>query len=201
MNSENNIYKDIGNTKWYYIDHIDVLCPKCSRKATLQTPNSNRKQPDLKCNQCYYSKKGYEYTSFSKIQKVVCENCNSVFDLETEKLLKSVEKANCKCPDCNHMNQVKIKFDLYENGDMYSRQAKDQFYNLEFWYKTNIKNHCFWAFNLEHLNEIEKYLSAGIRKRHHGNYQSMVERLPKWIINKKNRTVLLKAIKKMKKQQ
>lgn len=194
----NNIYKDKGNTRWYYIARIDVVCPKCSNKATLNTPNQEQTEPELKCNNCYYSKKGYEYSSFSNTQKVNCEKCNSLFDLETKDLLQTVKKANCKCPDCHHINQVAVEFDLYKDNGMYNHQGKDQYFGLDFWYRISFKNNCFWAYNLEHLNEIENYVSAEIRKRHSGNYQSMVEKLPKWITAKKNRNDLLKAIYKMK---
>ncbi len=193
-------YKDKGNTKWYYISKINVVCPKCSNKSTLNTPNQNQREPEIKCSKCYYSKKGYEYLVSSKVQKIVCENCDSIFDLETKNLPKRVKKANCKCPDCNHQNQVEVKFDLYKKGGMYNQQAKDQYFGLDFWYKTNFKNNCFWAYNLEHLNEIEEYVTAGVRKRHLGEYQSMIEKLPKWISSKKNREELLKTIDKLKKK-
>lgn len=195
-----NSYKDKGNTKWDYTDTIDVVCPKCSNKATLNTPNQSRKEPALKCNSCYYSKKGYVYSSFSNIQKIVCEKCNSIFNLETKNLTKTVKKANCKCPTCNYINQIEVEFDLYKEGGIYSQQGTDQYYGLDFWYKVNFKNNCFWAYNLEHLNEIEEYVVAKVRKRHLANYQSMIERLPKWIANKKNREELLKIIGKLKKK-
>ena len=81
---------------------------------------------------------------------------------------------------------------------MYNQQAKDQYFGLDFWYMTNFKSNCFWAYNLDHLNEIEYYVSAEIRKRHLGEYQSMVEKLPKWVSSKKNRDEILNAITKLK---
>lgn len=193
-----NTYKDKGNTKWYYISKIDVTCPKCSNKATLNTPNQNQNEPELKCSNCYYSKKGFDYSIFSNIQKIACENCNSIFDLETKDLSRTVKKANCKCPECNHQNQIEVEFALYETGGMYNQDAKDQYFGLDFWYKATFKNNCFWAYNLEHLNEIEEYVSAEVRKRHLGEYQSMIEKLPKWISSKKNRVDLLNTITKLK---
>jgi len=35
-------YKDKGKTKWHFISTIDVVCPKCKKKATLKTPNQNQ---------------------------------------------------------------------------------------------------------------------------------------------------------------
>jgi len=195
-----NTYKDKGNTKWYYIGIIDVVCPQCSNKATLNTPNQNQSEPELKCSNCYYSKKGFQLFAFSNIQKIVCVNCNKIFDLETKDLTKTVKKAHCKCPDCKHQNQAEVEFDLYTTGGMYNQETRDQYFGYDFWYKTNFKNNCFWAFNLEHLNEIQEYVLAEVRKRHLGKYQSMVEKLPKWIGNKKNRDDLLKIISKLKKK-
>ena len=107
---------------------------------------------------------------------------------------------NCKCPECNYQNQVVPKFDLYKDGGMYNHQSKDQYYGLDFWYSTTFKNNNFWAYNFEHLIEIENYVSAELRKRHSGQYQSMVEKLPKWISNSKNRESILKTIAKLKKK-
>lgn len=193
-----NTYKDKGNTKWYYIGHIDVVCPKCSSKAILKTPNQNQNEPELNCNNCFYSRKGYEYSIFSNIQKIVCAKCDAIFDLETKDLKRTINKVNCKCPDCNYQNQVVPEFDLYKAGGMYNHQSKDQYYGLDFWYSTTFKKHNFWAYNKEHLIEIEDYVSSEIRKRHSGEYQSMVEKLPKWISNGKNRDSILKTIAKLK---
>jgi transposase-like protein len=195
-----NTYIDKGKTKWYYISRIEVVCPNCTSKATLLTPNENLSEPELKCSNCYYSKTGFEYSTFSNIQKIVCEKCNSIFNIETKDLLRTVKKTNCKCPDCEHQNQVEVEFDLYKNGGMYNQQTKDQYFGLDFWYMTNFKSNSFWAYNLDHLNEIEYYVSAKKRKRHLVEYQSMVEKLPKWVSSKKNRDEILNAITKLKRK-
>lgn len=195
-----NSYKDSGNTKWYYISHIDVVCPKCSSKANLKTPNQYQNKPELKCNNCSFSKNGFEYSTFSNIQKVICTQCESIFNLETKDLVRTLKKVNCKCTECNYQNQVTPEFDVYKSGGMYNQQSIDQYYGLDFWYSAKFKNDNFWAYNIEHLTEIEDYVSADLRKRHKGNYQSMVEKLPKWISNSKNRKAILNTIAKLKKK-
>ncbi len=199
MNKEK-VYIDKGNSKCHYFERINVVCPQCSLKATLYTPNESRAEPELKCSNCHYSKKGYESSLNQNTQKVICENCNQIFDIETDELTPTVKKANCKCPDCNHVNQIEVEFARNMKHRLHLPQGRDPFYGLEFWYETNFKNNYFWAYNLEHLNEIEEYVSADVRKRHLGNYQSMVEKLPKWISNKKNRKELIKTIHKLRKK-
>lgn len=199
MTSENT-YKDNGNTKWFYISNIDVVCPKCSNKANLKTPNQYQNEPVLKCNNCFYSRKGFEYSTLSNIQKVVCIKCDSIINLETKDLLRTVKKVNCKCPECNHQNQVTPEFDVNQSRGMYNHQSKDQYFGLNFWYSVKFKNENFWAYNIEHLTEIENYVSAELRKRHTGNYQSMVEKLPKWISNSKIREAILNTIAKLKRK-
>lgn len=152
--NETNIYKDKGKTKWYYIGTIDVICPKCSKKAVLKTPNQSQDEPELICSHCYYSMSGYVYSANSNIQKIVCEKCKTVFDLQSKDLIITVKKTNCKCPECDYINQVNVEFDLSKNGNMWNYGSKDQYYGLDFWYQTNFKNNCFWAYNLEHLTRI-----------------------------------------------
>ncbi len=195
-----NTYKDNGNTEWYYISNVDVVCPKCSGKANLKTRNQYQDEPELKCSNCFYSRKGFEYSTFSKNQKVVCSKCDSIFNLDTSKLITTVKKVNCKCPECNHQNQVTPEFDVYKSGGMYNIQSKDQYCGLDFWYSTRFKNDFFWAYNIEHLTEIENYVSAELRKRHEGNYQSMIEKLPNWISSSKNREAILNTIAKLKRK-
>lgn len=193
-------YKDQGKTKWYFISTIDVVCPKCKKKATLKTPNKNQVEPKLKCHNCYFTKSGFEYSAHSNIQKIVCQKCNTVADLETKELSQTVKKTNCKCEECGFINQVEVEFDLMKSGGMYNSQIKDQYYGLDFWYKINFKNNCLWAYNLEHLNDIQKYVEAEVRKRHNGEYQSVLEKLPKWISSKKNRPEIVKALEKLRKK-
>jgi hypothetical protein len=52
-----------------------------------------------------------------------------------------------------------------------------------------------WAYNAEHLNVLEEYVSAHLRERGHSvTHMTMLERLPKWIKDAKHRDEVLRAI-------
>lgn len=58
-----------------------------------------------------------------------------------------------------------------------------------------------WAYNLAHLEYIEKFVGATLREHFHNSgwkNSSMASRLPKWIQDGSNRDEILKCIEKMK---
>lgn len=67
------------------------------------------------------------------------------------------------------------------------------------WLQTEVKGNLFWAYNREHLAEIENFVASDLRKSQpNGHYtKSMVAWLPKFIIEAKNREAILKAIRRM----
>jgi hypothetical protein len=55
-----------------------------------------------------------------------------------------------------------------------------------------------WAYNAEHLNVLEAYVSAHLRDR--GNKMTdmtMLESLPKWVKDAKHRDEVLRAISRL----
>ncbi|MTI54802.1 hypothetical protein [Geosporobacter ferrireducens] len=69
------------------------------------------------------------------------------------------------------------------------------------WLESNCCGEKLWAYNLEHLEYIERFVYASIREgycdEHGWKNNSMVSRLPKWIKNGKNRDEILRCIEKM----
>jgi hypothetical protein len=57
---------------------------------------------------------------------------------------------------------------------------------------------CLWAYNLNHLDELRRYVAATLRERSSdaGN-KSMASRLPAWIKLAKNRASILKRIERL----
>lgn len=55
-----------------------------------------------------------------------------------------------------------------------------------------------WALNSEHLQFLENYVSAELRKREPNINKSLASRLPQWIKSAKNREAILKGIQKLK---
>ncbi|WP_328875169.1 hypothetical protein OHT76_36695 [Streptomyces sp. NBC_00287] len=69
------------------------------------------------------------------------------------------------------------------------------------WLRTETRHGVLWAYNLEHLDLIRRFVAADLRERdpwyEHGRKMTLVGRLPAWIKSAKNRTEVLRRIDRM----
>jgi hypothetical protein len=72
-----------------------------------------------------------------------------------------------------------------------------EYCGVSLWLKTGCCGNTLWAYNKEHLDFLESYVSASIRERVPNINQSMASRLPNWIKSSKNRESILKGILKL----
>jgi len=128
---------------------------------------------------------------------VVCPKCSGkakVFPVEI-----SSEKINNKlfaphrfvCVICAHRKDWKAgQISIGGNFDWYFR--------LPLWLQISCCGEILWAYNLRHLEILEKYVSAKLRERTKKGRNSFLSKLPDWIKSAKNRREVLKAIGKLK---
>ncbi|MFD7879100.1 hypothetical protein ACFV5G_34250, partial [Streptomyces sp. NPDC059766] len=66
------------------------------------------------------------------------------------------------------------------------------------WLETTTRHGTIWAYNLEHLDLLRRFVAASLRERapwyEHGRKMTYVARLPAWIKSAKNRDEVLRAI-------
>jgi hypothetical protein len=72
--------------------------------------------------------------------------------------------------------------------------------DVSLWLKTNCCGNTLWAYNKEHLDFLESYVSASIREQVPNINKSLASRLPTWIKSAKNRETVLKCINKLRKK-
>lgn len=74
--------------------------------------------------------------------------------------------------------------------------AIDPFFHLPLWLTINCCDNLLWAYNYEHLNFLKTHVEAKLRERNtqEMSNKSLGSRLPKWMISKKNRETILKAL-------
>ncbi|MER6674012.1 hypothetical protein [Streptomyces sp. NPDC000983] len=69
------------------------------------------------------------------------------------------------------------------------------------WLRTATRHGELWAYNLEHLDLIRRFVEARLRERdpwyEHGRKMTCVARLPAWVKSAKNRAEVLRAIDRM----
>jgi hypothetical protein len=74
--------------------------------------------------------------------------------------------------------------------------------DFSLWLDTSCHGNRLWAYNLAHLEYIEKYINATLRQDYDNDIgyknTSMLIRLPKWLTDGKHRNEILKCIEKVK---
>lgn len=76
--------------------------------------------------------------------------------------------------------------------------AANHYFQAEIWLKAPFKNDIFWAYNDKHLEYLERYISATLREHKDRTHFTLLEKLPKFYHDAKNREGLLKIITKLK---
>ena len=76
----------------------------------------------------------------------------------------------------------------------------DPYFKIPLWLQINCCGNTLWAYNYEHLSFLEELVAAKLRERNtvitsNGNIAS---KLPKWMLDKTNRTAVKKAIEELK---
>ena len=74
----------------------------------------------------------------------------------------------------------------------------NQYFQAELWLQSSFKKDLFWAYNDKHLEYLERYISATIREHKDRVGFTLLEKLPKFYHEAKNRESLLKIIAKLK---
>ncbi|MBQ0966962.1 hypothetical protein KBY91_26180 [Streptomyces sp. RK23] len=78
------------------------------------------------------------------------------------------------------------------------KPAADPYFDIPLWLQTETRHGWVWAYNLEHLDLIRRFVQASLREgipwHDHGRKMTVVARLPAWMQHAKNRDEVLRAI-------
>jgi len=128
---------------------------------------------------------------FYKEVWVVCPSCAkkaiSTVNFETQ-------TARLFCAGCGYNKEMVTA--LAKNASL--QTAANFYFSAELWLKAPFKNEVFWAYNDQHLVYVEKYISATLREHKDRTHFTLLEKLPKFYHEAKNREGLLKIISKLK---
>lgn len=128
---------------------------------------------------------------FYKEVLIVCPSCSkkatTVVDFEAC-------EAKLFCTHCSYIKKTTTKFN--KNGSV--EIAANRYFDTELWLQSSFKNDVFWAYNYKHLDYLESYICATLREHKDRTHFTLLEKLPKFYHEAKNRESLLKIIKKLK---
>jgi hypothetical protein len=82
-----------------------------------------------------------------------------------------------------------------------AQPATDPYFGMPLWLQVETRHGWLWAYNLEHLDLIRRFVRAPLRERapwyDTGHKMTLVARLPAWIKRAKNRDEVLRAVSRI----
>ncbi len=192
-------YTGPATSRQSYMNQFSVACPKCRKQAIViadQTYGSN--DGLLRCGHCMYSEKSHDLVRYKMIVDHHCDNCGKEMDVEVSNVRESQKEITVPCNHCGIVRTHAVKPQRYKY--VYNTPkgvAADPIFNLPLWYQASFRSHIFWAYNRRHLDDIAAYVQAKLRERQSAGFTTMVERLPQFIKEAKNREGILRMIEKL----
>ena len=108
------------------------------------------------------------------------------------------KEARLRCVHCGYNKSVSKCVEYAKGKSAELNQAAHLYFEAQLWLKQPFKGDMFWAYNLKHLEYLEAYISAKLREHRDRTHFTLLEKLPKFYHDAKNREALLKIIKKLK---
>ncbi|MCX6316889.1 MAG: hypothetical protein NTW29_06345 [Bacteroidetes bacterium] len=192
---ENQRYSGPASVKQSFMNEFLVECPKCKKDALVQT-NGWYLSGDAKlnCTHCLFFETTASRIRYQALVKRNCDHCGKAIRKKIPNLKKPAVRVKSPCPHCGTVRVMKPNNEPYLLLYKDSGSAADPVFNLPLCLQTNVKGHPFWAYNRRHLQAIKQYTTAKLRERQAIGYTTMVEKLPQFIKDAKNRRAILKAI-------
>lgn len=82
-----------------------------------------------------------------------------------------------------------------------AQPATDPYFGIPLWLQVETRHGWLWAYNLEHLDLIRRFVQASLRERapwyDTGQKMTLVARLPAWIKRAKNRDEVLRSVSRI----
>lgn len=184
-------------TNTNYLAYFLVECPKCKNGATVNYTGYYYSPQDIhiKCPSCMYSAKlepMYQVTV-----KRNCPNCGKQFSWQMDNLSEAPKEVSIPCQHCDFRAEYTPTVTAYYNKGTDDKLKKDPFFAYPLRLQTEVKGNLFWAYNREHLHEIEIFVKSDLRERESPYLMTMVARLPHFIQDAKNRELILRKIKQL----
>lgn len=128
--------------------------------------------------------------------QVVCPACQD----RAVVLLVRPETARVICSACGYSKDASTARRCL---DWQQQTPTDGYFGLPLWLRTDCEGHSLWAFNRRHLELLEAYVSATLRRRFRDEDSgwdngSLFSRLPRWMKDRKHRASIQKALAALK---
>ena len=194
-------FEDDGPYLVQFMGTISVVCPKCKQHAHVIChgyPEPNHQPARVVCQHCGYNETdnntSWKGPVYGRI-KQRCFNCRTLIEKHLTNP-RYLPQTQLQCPNCE--TEITASITWFPERPKF---AHDPFFGLPLWFVSSFRGHSLWAYNREHLTFIKRFVSAELREKPPNQNRSLSNRLPKWMLNSKNRSDILKAIDKMAKSE
>lgn len=137
-----------------------------------------------------FADKNFRLSDFCDEVWVVCPTCGK----------QAIAKANREarlvrlfCVACGYNKEVSAAFG--KTGSLVT--AAHRYFDASLWLHARFRNNIVWAYNDKHLVYLKAYISAGLREHKNRTHYTLLEKLPRFYHEAKNREALLKVIERL----
>lgn len=109
------------------------------------------------------------------------------------------KQARLYCDSCGYNKQTSTETSVFGVKGHW-QMAAHSYFGTELWLQHPFKNDVFFAYNGEHLDYLEAYIGATLREHKDRTHFTLLEKLPKFYHEAKNRKALLSLIGKLKRK-
>lgn len=142
-----------------------------------------------------FKDQNHRLSDFENEVWVVCPKCSQQ---AITKLIDEPKEARLHCEHCGYSKTVSKCIEYAEGKLGELNQAAHLYFEAQLWLSYPFKGDEFWAYNPEHLQYLQDYISAKLREQNDRTHFTLLEKLPKFYHDAKNREALLKIIEKLK---
>ncbi len=127
---------------------------------------------------------------------VHCPACNAKAMAVTD---QAVHKVRLTCLQCGYNKESSI-LTKYGSKTMEVIMPAHRYFDATLWYRSPFRNDVFMAYNEAHLAYLKEYIGATLREHRDRTHFTLLEKLPKFYHDARNRESLLKLIAKLEKK-
>jgi transcription elongation factor Elf1 len=191
-------YSGPSTAEYSYTTEFLVECPKCQHQAMVAAGKSHEYgEARLHCSYCSHSESPANLVFYKVSVRDYCDNCSTLISKVIPHAKEPVDGFCIECPSCGADRIYRARNEEYSRRYNEYNAGFDPIFYLPLWLQENVKDNLFWAYNRAHLHDIKQYVGAKLRERQTMKFTTMVEKLPTFIKEAKNRTSILKAIERM----
>ena len=185
-----------------YMAEFDVECPKCQRQAIITAGSPYFfDNAQLKCSHCGHLENSADLVRYKVSVRRNCDTCGKLISKVIPHAKEPVDAFAIPCPTCGEVQIYKPRNEPYTQPYDSPNGGLAPIFGLPLWLQRSVRGNLFWAYNRQHLHAIKEYVGAKLRERQTTTHTTMVEKLPQFIKEAKNRDAILKLIEKLERKQ